>query len=57
MRWLRKDGVIIGCEMDGIEYNLIAIVQNETLHNLYHKELKEEQNGKFNECVQLGDGE
>ena len=41
MRWLRKNGVIMGCDVDGIEYNMTAVMQNEVLHRLYHKELKE----------------
>jgi hypothetical protein len=52
MRWLRKNGEIIGCEIDGMEYNLIAVVKNETLHALYHKELKE----GTNEGTDTGDG-
>jgi hypothetical protein len=42
MRWLRKNDVIIGCEDKGIEYNLMAICQNVTLHQLYHDQLKKD---------------
>lgn len=43
--WKRKNGNIIGCEISGIEFNLIAIMNNEKLHALYHKQLKEDHDG------------
>ena len=42
LRWLRKNGNIIGCEIDKIEFNLLAITQNETLHQMYHEQLKKD---------------
>ena len=51
LRWLRKNGNIIGCEIDKIEISLIGIARNEVLHQLYHEQLekdsklKEERNG------------
>jgi len=48
LRWLRKNGKIIGCEENGIEYTVYAIVENkdQRLHQLYHEQLKEDQNGR-----------
>ena len=49
LRWLRKNGEIIGCEENGIEYTVYAIIENkdQRLHQLYHKELeKGGQNGR-----------
>lgn len=42
IKWYRKNGTIIGCEVDGIEINMLGVVQNEILHSLYHEELKKE---------------
>jgi hypothetical protein len=51
MRWLRKNGVIIGCEEKGIEYNLMAICQNPIMHQLYHEQLKKDKEGEQDEYV------
>ena len=59
LRWLRKNGEIIGCEIDGIEYTLIAIMKNPVLHKLYHEQI-DKQGGNYgtvDEHLQLGTGE
>lgn len=42
LRWLRKNGNIIGVEIEGLEINLIGITKNETLHHMYHEQLKKD---------------
>ena len=41
LRWLRKNGDIIGCEENGLEYTVYAIIESEDqrLHRLYHIEM------------------
>ena len=45
-RWLRLNGEIIGCEVDGIEYTILALMEDEELHELYHQKLQEEYDEK-----------
>ena len=44
LRWLRKNGEIIGCEENGIEYTVYAIVENNDhrLHLLYHDQIRKD---------------
>jgi hypothetical protein len=51
MEWKRLNGVIIGCEDKGMEYNLFAIYQNKTLCELYHKQLDKDKEGEKDEYV------
>ena len=46
MRWLYRNGNIIGVDIEGAEYNLLAICRNITLHQLYHEQLKKDQLSK-----------
>jgi hypothetical protein len=51
MEWKRLNGVIIGCEDKGIEYNLIAICKNPLMHQLYHDQLKKDKESEQDEYV------
>lgn len=46
LRWLRHNGNIIGCEIDKIEYNLVGIMRNPALHNLYHDQIKKDREAR-----------
>ena len=51
MEWRRINGVIIGCEEKGIEYNIMAICQNPLLHQLYHDQLEKDNKESKDEYV------
>ena len=49
LRWLRKNGNIIGVEVAEIEYNLIGIMNNPALHGMYHEQIKKDKEGRDEE--------
>ena len=46
LQWKRRNGDIIGCEIDGMELNLFGIMRNETLYELYHKQIEKDKENR-----------